>query len=82
MLLLILLGLGTASLPLQERSPEPEREMLGGCILMEPTSAAQLKAEMPDLVAVIERTVGKTLVASSRATLEKLGPTRARERAR
>ncbi|HJO03546.1 MAG TPA: hypothetical protein QGG47_06205 [Acidobacteriota bacterium] len=43
------------------------------------TDAADLQGKMPDLYAMVERTVGRTMVAPSLETLRSIGPTRAEE---
>jgi hypothetical protein len=43
-------------------------------------TAAELEEKMPELVDMIERTVGRVMTAPSLATLQKIGPTRAEER--
>ena len=44
-------------------------------------TAAELREKQPQVVAMIERTVGRTMAAPSLATLADLGPTRDEERA-
>ncbi len=44
-------------------------------------TAAELEEKLPEAYAMIERTVGRTMVPPSLATLQEIGPTRAEERA-
>ena len=43
--------------------------------------ALRAKEKQPEVYEMIERTVGRTMVAPSLATLQEIGPTRAEERA-
>ena len=44
-------------------------------------TSAELKEKLPDLWAMVDETVGRTMAAPTRETLQAIGPTRAEERA-